>query len=158
MWMRLGIRGNLLRLFTGIRSSHFRLLAKWCKNSLSKSVYTLTLMLACILWHQSTLIDKCSVKLWITLGLKVGRSTFFLDVWLNERSHRHTDHCVEVASTLHILLGLSSRSIARVALLASRRLDKALPGLLWSLQLRRIKSGWLIRDQVSGLIESMRRL
>ena len=78
---------------------------------------------------------------------------------LNKGSHRHAYHLMEVTGILHVLfLGLSSRSIARVALLASRRLDKALPGLLWSLQLRRIKSGWLIRDKVSGLIESVRRL
>ena len=61
-------------------------------------------------------------------------------------SHRHANHLMEVTGILHGLLGLSSRSIARVAILATRRLDMALPGLLWSLQFRRIESRWLIRN------------
>ena len=63
---------------------------------------------------------------------------------LNKGSHWHANHLVEVASILHLLLGLLCRSISGVAL-AARRLDKTLTGLLWSLQLRRIESGWLIR-------------
>ena len=144
MWMLLGCRSDLLRLFTWIWRGHLRLFAKWCKNSLSKSVDDMILALARC---NNTLIDKCSVKLGVTLGLIVAGTCFLsMRLTLIKGSHWHANHLMEVTGILHSLLRLSSRSIVRTAILATRRLDMALPGLLRSLQFRGIKSRRLIRN------------